>query len=122
MFRTEAQGDVDRIRCRAETAYHPIVVYEPYIAESADEKLYRVLRDRERWFQVVMGQRYCFDERTSEKIADRLPLPKSLAESLLFDLRRYYDQSPAKPRPRRANRCSCDDAEPNSPQAALGLS
>jgi hypothetical protein len=88
-------GRLDRIRCRAETACHPIVVYQPYIAESADEKLYRVLRDRERWFQVVMGQRYSFDERTSEKIADRVPLPESLAETLLFDLRRHYPKSPA---------------------------
>jgi len=50
-------GRLDRIRCRAETAGRSIIVYEPYIAESADEKLYRVLRDRERWFQVVMGQK-----------------------------------------------------------------
>jgi hypothetical protein len=64
-------------------------VYEPYIAESADEKLYRVLRDRERWFQVVMGQRFSFDEKTSEKIAAKVPLPRTLAERLLFDLRRH---------------------------------
>jgi superfamily II DNA or RNA helicase len=88
-------GRIDRIRCRAETVRRPIVVYQPYIAESADEKLYRVLRDRERWFQVVMGQRYSFDERTSEKIADRVPLPKSLAETLLFDLRRYCQKRSA---------------------------
>jgi hypothetical protein len=65
------------------------VVYEPYIAESADEKLFRVLRDRERWFQVLMGQKFSFDERTAEKIADRVPLPAELARRLLFDLRRY---------------------------------
>jgi hypothetical protein len=83
-------GRLDRIRCRAETARRPIVVYEPYIAESADEKLYRVLRDRERWFQVVMGQRFTFDERTAETIASRVPLPATLADHLLFDLRRHW--------------------------------
>ena len=81
-------GRLDRIRCRAETTGRSIIVYEPYIAESADEKLYRVLRDRERWFQVVMGQKFRFDERTAEKIAERVPLPQRLAESLVFDLTR----------------------------------
>ncbi len=96
-------GRLDRIRCRGETAGRPIVVYEPYIAESADEKLYRVLRDRERWFQVVMGQRFSFDEKTSEKIAARVPLPGTLAERLLFDLRRHrpvpveQNHAPAEP-------------------------
>jgi hypothetical protein len=96
-------GRLDRIRCRAETTGRPIVVYLPYIAESADEKLYRVVRDRQRWFQVVMGQRFTFDERTSEEIAARVPLPPSLAGQLLFDLRRHrpvpLEQAPpAEPR------------------------
>ena len=85
-------GRLDRIRCRAETARRPILVYLPYIAESADEKLYRVVRDRERWFQVVMGQRFTFDERTADQIAERVLLPPDLAAKLLFDLRRYVPQ------------------------------
>lgn len=89
-------GRLDRIRCRAETARRPIVVYQPYIAESADEKLYRVLRDRERWFQVVMGQRFSFDERTSERITDRVPLPRGLADKLIFDLRRHDPEASTK--------------------------
>jgi hypothetical protein len=36
-----------------------------------------------------MGQKFSFDERTAEKIAERVPLPKDLADSLIFDLRRY---------------------------------
>jgi hypothetical protein len=49
-------GRVDRIRCKAEIARCPIVIYEPFLAGSADEKMFRVVRDRERWFQIVMGQ------------------------------------------------------------------
>ena len=48
--------------------------------------MYRVLRDRERWFQVVMGQKFEFDESKSEEIARRIPLIQKLAESLTFDL------------------------------------
>jgi hypothetical protein len=81
-------GRLDRIRCRAEMTGRPIVVYQPYIGESADEKLYRVVRDRETWFQIVMGQRFTFSERKSDEIAERVPLPGTLAQRLLFDLRR----------------------------------
>jgi hypothetical protein len=31
-------------------------VYLPYLAGTADERRYRVMSDRERWFRVVMGQ------------------------------------------------------------------
>lgn len=51
--------------------------------------MYRVLRDRERWFQVVIGQRFEFDESTSEEIAKRIPLIPELAQSLTFDLARW---------------------------------
>jgi Helicase conserved C-terminal domain/SNF2-related domain len=80
-------GRVDRIRCKAEYSRAPIVIYEPYIAGSADEKMFRVVQDRERWFQIVMGQKFEFDEATSEKIAARVPLPDALAKQLIFDLR-----------------------------------
>jgi len=82
-------GRVDRIGCKAEIAGRPIVVYEPYLAGSADEKMYRVVRDRERWFQIVMGQKFEMDEASSEKLAQRVPLPNELANDLVFDLRRY---------------------------------
>ncbi len=36
----------------------PIHVYLPYIAATQDEKMYRVVMDRERWFSVVMGEEY----------------------------------------------------------------
>jgi hypothetical protein len=82
-------GRLDRIRCKAELTRRSIVVFEPFLAGSADEKMFRVVRDRERWFQVVMGQKFELDERTTEALAARVPLPPSIAGELLFDLRRW---------------------------------
>lgn len=79
-------GRLDRVGCKAEVCLQPIKVYEPFLAGSADEKMFRVLRDRERWFQIVMGQKYEFDEAASEAIASRVPLPQELARELTFDL------------------------------------
>ena len=81
-------GRLDRIRCKAEVCRRPIVVYEPFIAGSADEKMFRVVRDRERWFQIVMGQKFEFDEAASEAIASRVSLPETLSRALTFDLAR----------------------------------
>lgn len=86
-------GRLDRIRCKAEVARRPIVVFEPFLAGSADEKMFRVVRDRERWFQIVMGQKFEFDEATSEQLAARVPLPEELARELVFDLRRWLPTS-----------------------------
>lgn len=82
-------GRLDRIRCKAEMCGMPIVVYQPFLAGGADEKMFRVVRDRERWFQVVMGQKFQFDEATSDELAARVPLPQSLAKELTFDLARW---------------------------------
>ncbi|MDZ4179967.1 MAG: helicase-related protein [Coriobacteriia bacterium] len=79
-------GRLDRVRCKAEVCARSIEVYEPFLAGSADEKMFRVLRDRERWFQIVMGQKFEFDEATSESIACRLTLPIELARRLTFSL------------------------------------
>jgi hypothetical protein len=90
----QRNGRLDRIACKAEQSGQPIVIAEPYISGSADERLYRVLKDRERWFQVVMGQRFDFDEATAEEIADRVPLPEALAKDLVFDLSRARAEPP----------------------------
>ena len=45
------------------------------LAETQDEKMYRVVMDRERWFSVVMGESFKVDARTTEKLAHRVPLP-----------------------------------------------
>lgn len=86
-------GRLDRIRCKAEWVGQPIEVFEPFLSGSADERMFRVVRDRERWFQIVMGQEFKFDERTSEELASRVPLPTRLARELVFDLARYRPQS-----------------------------
>ena len=48
--------------------------------------MYRVVMDRERWFMIVMGEKYTIDAKTTEKLADRIPIPDSLAEELAFKL------------------------------------
>jgi ERCC4-related helicase len=79
-------GRVDRIGAKAETARQPIHVYIPFVAETQDEKMYRVVVDRERWFNVVMGEDYKVDTRTTEKLASRIPLPAFAAAELTFRL------------------------------------
>ena len=78
-------GRIDRLGCKAE-GRHAIVSYLPYLGGAADERQFRVMRDREQWFQVVMGQQAVaelIDAETAEKAA---PLPPALVASLAFDL------------------------------------
>jgi hypothetical protein len=79
-------GRVDRIGAKAERARQPIHVYLPFVTATQDEKMFRVVRDRERWFSVVMGEKYALDEATTERIAERIPLPEEAARGLAFDL------------------------------------
>lgn len=79
-------GRVDRIGAKAEIAGQPIHSYLPFIAETQDEKMYRVVMDRERWFNVVMGEDYKVDARTTEKLARRIPFPAKAANDLAFKL------------------------------------
>lgn len=79
-------GRVDRIGAKTELCGRPIHVYLPYVAATQDEKMYRVVMDRERWFGVVMGENYQVDARTTEKLAERLPLPEAAAAALAFRL------------------------------------
>jgi len=64
----------------------PIHVYLPYVAETQDEKMYQVVMDRERWFSVVMGEKYKVDARSTDRMAERIPLPESAASALAFRL------------------------------------
>lgn len=82
-------GRVDRIGAKAEHAGQPIHVYLPFVAETQDEKMYRVVMDRERWFSVVMGEDYRMDTKTTEKLASRIPFPESAASELAFKLEVY---------------------------------
>jgi len=42
--------------------------------------------DRERWFSVVMGEKYRIDAKTVEKLARRIPFPEEAARELSFRL------------------------------------
>lgn len=79
-------GRVDRIGAKAERAGKSILVYWPYVAGTQDEKMFRVVRDRERWFQVVMGEQFKTDELSTDRLADRVPLPEKAAADLGFRL------------------------------------
>jgi hypothetical protein len=79
-------GRVDRIGAKAEFAGRPIHIYIPFIAETQDEKMYRVVMDREPWFNVVMGEDYKIDVQTTEKLANRVTFPVAAATELAFDL------------------------------------
>jgi len=89
-------GRVDRIGSKAERCGQSIQVYLPYIAETQDEKMYRVVMDRERWFKIVMGERYSMDVNTTDKLAERLPFPEAAAASLMFDLKVWSPKGKVK--------------------------
>lgn len=79
-------GRIDRIGAKCERSGQPVQVYLPYIAETQDEKMYRVVSDRERWFSVVMGEKFETDARTTESLASRVPFPEEAADGLTFTL------------------------------------
>jgi hypothetical protein len=70
-------GRVDRIGARAEHAGAPIEVCMPFVAATQDEKMYRVVTDRERWFNVVMGGAAALqlDAHSTDRAAQRIPIP-----------------------------------------------
>jgi ERCC4-related helicase len=82
----QRSGRVDRIGSRAEQVKEPIHLYMPYIAATQDEKMFRVVRDRERWFQVIMGEKYQVDEATTDRQAARVPLPPQVQRELAMRL------------------------------------
>ena len=82
----QRNGRVDRVGAKAENCGKPIYVYLPYISETQDEKMYRVVMDRERWFSVVMGEKFDTSVRATDKLASRVPLPETLARQLAFRL------------------------------------
>jgi len=58
----------------------------PYLAGTADERQYKVMSDRERWFRVVMGQDEVARLITPDS-STAVPLPESVSNELSFDLR-----------------------------------
>ena len=77
-------GRIDRLGCKAEGC-ESIVVYLPYLAGTADERQYRVMSDRERWFRVVMGQDEVGKLITPESDG-AVPLPDIISTDLSFNL------------------------------------
>jgi len=43
--------------------------------------------DRERWFNIVMGNEVAMDTASTERLAERFPVPQALVDDLAFDLR-----------------------------------
>ena len=77
-------GRLDRLGCKAE-GLQPIKVYVPYLAGTADERQYKVMSDRERWFRVVMGQDEVAKLITPEANVG-IPLPNAISDELSFKL------------------------------------
>lgn len=77
-------GRIDRLGCKAE-GRESILIYLPYLAGTADERQYRVMSDRERWFRVVMGQDAVAKLITQDK-ENAFSLPEALSETLTFKL------------------------------------
>jgi hypothetical protein len=90
-------GRIDRIGCKA-TDRHAITSYLPYISGGADERQFRVMRDREQWFQVVMGQDAVANLINAETAETMMPLPTKIADALAFRLEVYTSlESPPVP-------------------------
>lgn len=79
-------GRIDRIGAKAEICEQSIRLYLPFISETQDEKMYRVVTDRERWFGVVMGEAFSVDVRTTDRISERVEFPAAAADELRFRL------------------------------------
>lgn len=77
-------GRIDRLGCKAE-GRQPIVMYLPYLAGTADERQFRVMSERERWFRVVMGQDEVAKLITPDS-AGSIPLPAAISDNLSFKL------------------------------------
>lgn len=79
-------GRVDRLGSKALASGRPVIVCEPYMAGTQDERQYSVVKDRERWFGVLMGGRVPDDEWMKDSIAARVTVPDKLVADLTLDL------------------------------------
>ena len=80
-------GRIDRIGAKVENCGEPIHSYLPYLSATQDEKMFKVVMDRERWFKVVMGDTVKIDSAfETEKLANRVKFPEEAAEKLMFKL------------------------------------
>lgn len=79
-------GRVDRIGSKSITTGQPVVVFEPYLGGTHDEKMFKVVKDRERWFGTVLGSTGRGGESELSSEGGRVPLPRSIAALLTIDL------------------------------------
>lgn len=85
-------GRIDRLGSKAERSGQSIRVYLPYVEGCQDEKLFRVVMDRERWFGVVMGAEESMTRVLKasaweiERMATDLPVPQGMVEELRLRL------------------------------------
>lgn len=86
-------GRLDRIGALAEREGTNIEVYEPYLAGTHDEKMFRVVKDRAQWFDIVMGRPAGADELVTDVEETRVPLHRNISKALEMDLR-SPDQNP----------------------------
>lgn len=80
-------GRLDRIGALAERERRSIEVFEPYLAGTHDEKMFRVVKDRAGWFDIVMGRAVGADESVTDAEETRVPLHSRIHEALSIDLR-----------------------------------
>ncbi|WP_164104204.1 helicase-related protein [Candidatus Laterigemmans baculatus] len=85
-------GRIDRLGCKAE-GEHPIQIFLPYLSGTADERQYRVMRDREQWFRIVMGQDEVAKLIPENGTQPTAPLPDAFGTELAFDL--TVDRTPS---------------------------
>lgn len=78
-------GRSERIGSLAERRGTGITVYVPYLAGTYDEKQFRVVRDRQQWFDLVMGSRQTTDVDAIGKEA-RAPLAEPIVEAIALRL------------------------------------
>ena len=78
-------GRIDRLGCKAE-GREPIAVFLPYLSGTADERQYRVMTEREKWFRIVMGQEEVAKLIPTYEDACRPLPPEEHQKMLVFDL------------------------------------
>lgn len=79
-------GRLDRIGALAERENTKIAVYEPFLAGTHDEKMFRVVKDRAGWFGIVMGSAVREDEIFTDAVESRIRLHPRIAGALRMDL------------------------------------
>lgn len=78
-------GRIERIGSLAERRGTGITVYVPYLAGTHDEKMFRVVDDRRKWFDIVMGRDGGSSPDTSSE-ETRQPIPDSIVSAMALSL------------------------------------